>query len=93
MITMTTQVDDEAFAAVERKSSVVFVDGKPVLPDNKTGGRAVNFLLLFSCFAFGCSQFLFGFDNSVISPIVALQPFVRYLYRQALGLKLAATAT
>lgn len=67
--------------ARERKLSfaeVQYVEGLPgpVMPETVTSGRPVNFLLTVACLAFGCSSFLFGFDNNVIGPIVALRPFV-----------------
>lgn len=65
----------------ERKLSyaeVQHVDGLPgpVMPETETDGHPINLLLLVACITFGCSSFLFGFDNNVIGPIVALQPFV-----------------
>ena len=65
----------------ERKLSyaeVQHVDGVPgpVMPETETNGHPINFLLIIACVTFGCSSFLFGFDNNVIGPIVALRPFV-----------------
>lgn len=65
----------------ERKLSyaeVQHVDGLPgpVIPHTEVGGSAINIFLIVTCFAFGCSSFLFGFDNSVIGPVVALESFV-----------------
>jgi hypothetical protein len=39
--------------------------------------NAVNILLAFSCFACGAASFLFGYDDKVISPVVALPGYVR----------------
>lgn len=39
-------------------------------------GKAVNAYLLFACATFGSATFIFGFDDRVISPIAALEPFV-----------------
>lgn len=65
----------------ERKLSyaeVQHVDGLPgpVMPDTEVSGSAINNFLIVTCVAFGCSSFLFGFDNSVIGPVVALESFV-----------------
>lgn len=79
---MSSEDEKETFEKVrERKLSyaeVQHVDGYsvPVMPDTETGGRPINLLLIVACIAFGCSSFLFGFDNNVIGPIVALKPFV-----------------
>lgn len=67
--------------ARERKLSfaeVQHVEGLPgpVMPETAAGGHPINFLLIVACLAFGSSSFLFGFDNNVIGPIVALRPFV-----------------
>ncbi|KAL1614623.1 hypothetical protein SLS54_009593 [Diplodia seriata] len=42
----------------------------------KPQGKAVNALLVATCTVFAAASFLFGFDDKVISPIVALEPFV-----------------
>lgn len=39
-------------------------------------GPAVNPLLIFACATFAAASFLFGYDDKVISPIIALEPFV-----------------
>lgn len=51
----------------------------PVISDSNVSGKPVNALLLMACFAFGASSFLFGFDDKLISPLVALEPFVSHL--------------
>lgn len=48
----------------------------PVMPDTETAGRPINLLLTVACIAVGGSSFIFGFDNQVIGPVVALKPFV-----------------
>lgn len=79
---MSFNREKETFENVrERKLSyaeVQHVEGYsvPVMPDTETAGRPTNLLLMVACVAFGCSSFLFGFDNNVIGPIVALKPFV-----------------
>lgn len=65
--------------SLNEKSSVKMIESVkvvPVLSEAETHGKVVNPLLIFTCIAFGASTLLFGFDNNVISPIVALQPFV-----------------
>ncbi|EOD51388.1 putative sugar transporter protein [Neofusicoccum parvum] len=44
--------------------------------DIKPEGNAVNTFLIMTCTVFAAASFLFGFDDKVISPIVALEPFV-----------------
>ncbi|KAI7781292.1 sugar transporter [Diaporthe eres] len=39
-------------------------------------GNAVNPFLIFACVTFAAASFLFGYDDKVISPIIALKPFV-----------------
>lgn len=79
---MSSEGEKEPFENVrERKLSyaeVQHVEGYsvPVMPETETTGRPINLLLIVACVAFGCSSFLFGFDNNVIGPIVALKPFV-----------------
>lgn len=79
---MSSDGGKETFENIrERKLSyaeVQHVEGYsvPVIPDTETTGRPINLLLIVACVAFGCSSFLFGFDNNVIGPIVALKPFV-----------------
>ena len=34
-------------------------------------------MLIVACVSFGAASFLFGFDNAIISPVVALKPFVK----------------
>lgn len=83
---MSSKGEKETFENVrERKLSyaeVQHVEGysAPVMPDSETAGRPINLLLIVACIAFGCSSFLFGFDNNVIGPIVALKPFVSDIF-------------
>ncbi|KAK7702694.1 hypothetical protein SLS57_011245 [Botryosphaeria dothidea] len=44
--------------------------------DVKQEGKAVNPFLIATCTTFAAASFLFGFDDKVISPIIALEPFV-----------------
>ncbi|KAL2005563.1 hypothetical protein VTN00DRAFT_10056 [Thermoascus crustaceus] len=64
-----------------KKIDVQHVDGvleteKTTPPNLEEEGRAVNALLILACIAFGAASFLFGFDNNIISPVVALEEFV-----------------
>lgn len=47
-------------------------DQNPSLPT----GNPINAFLIYTCTTFAAASLLFGFDDKVISPIVALQPFV-----------------
>ncbi|KAJ5246907.1 hypothetical protein N7468_001890 [Penicillium chermesinum] len=40
---------------------------------------AVNLLLILACVVFGAASFMFGYDDKVISPIIALPAFVSRL--------------
>ncbi|KAK9371606.1 general substrate transporter [Lipomyces chichibuensis] len=48
-----------------------------VAQDSRPLGRVTNPFLVFSLMVFGASTLLFGFDNNVVSPIAALEPFVQ----------------
>ncbi|KAL9931277.1 hypothetical protein V8E36_009884 [Tilletia maclaganii] len=48
----------------------------PTLPKGQTRGRIFTPLLVYSMFVAGMSAASFAYENSVISPIVALEPFV-----------------
>lgn len=61
-----------SFGVVQRIDGI---DG-PVIPHSATRGSPINFLLVVTCIAFGCSSFLTGMDDKIISPLVALEPFV-----------------
>ncbi|KAB8073521.1 general substrate transporter [Aspergillus leporis] len=39
-------------------------------------GKVVNFYLILACTAFASASFIFGFDDKIISPVAALEPFV-----------------
>ncbi|KAI9045666.1 general substrate transporter [Aspergillus affinis] len=39
-------------------------------------GKTVNSYLILACTAFGAASFIFGFDDKIISPVAALEPFV-----------------
>ena len=50
-------------------------------------GNPINAFLIYACTTFAAASLLFGYDDKVISPIVALQPFVRCMtkYYQVLS--------
>lgn len=81
-------IDEHKDAVVTAKTSSLAVlhqeDGQPPTiktygPDSPilTSGNAVNPFLIFACVTFAAASFLFGYDDKVISPIIALEPFVR----------------
>lgn len=43
------------------------------------GKRAVNALLVLACTVFAAASFIFGYDDKLISPVIALPLFVRRL--------------
>lgn len=45
------------------------------------GQRAVNALLILACTVFAAASFIFGYDDKLISPVMALPQFVRRLGR------------
>lgn len=62
-----------------KKPAVSHLEGmthRPYFLETEVSGRTVNGLLILACITFGSAAFLFGFDNNVISPVVALEPFV-----------------
>lgn len=54
------------------------VDG-PVMSEADAKGKAMCPMLLYSIVVIGASAFLYGYDNAVVSPVAALEPFVRKL--------------
>lgn len=61
----------------DKSAGVQHVDGvgstSPAISPDK---GAVNALLILACIAFGSASFLFGYDDKVISPVVALSAYV-----------------
>lgn len=52
--------------------------GRNVVLASETDSEKVwNPLLILSCVAFGCTSVLFGYDDKVISPVAAMEQFVR----------------
>lgn len=55
--------------------------GRPVLTVAEVGDaatkRALNLRSIFAMVVFGCSSFMFGYDNGIIGSLVALPDFVR----------------
>jgi len=61
----------EPYVAQQENSNIIVVP-----EDQETKGKAINALLIFACITVGGSSMLFGYDDKVISPIAALEPFV-----------------
>lgn len=47
-------------------------------------GRAINALLILACTVFAAASFIFGYDDKLISPVIALPPFVGHLRKPRL---------
>lgn len=57
--------------------------------DNAHQGKgAINALLILACIVFAAASFIFGYDDKLISPVIALPPFVRRLCRITPGFHL-----
>ncbi|EKG14408.1 hypothetical protein MPH_08397 [Macrophomina phaseolina MS6] len=72
---MSKEFDQTVMAEKSKSES----DGEVVYHEHvdiKQEGKAVNPFLIFTCTVFAAASFLFGFDDKVISPIIALEPFV-----------------
>ncbi|KAK9364665.1 general substrate transporter [Lipomyces kononenkoae] len=61
----------------QETNAVEDVNAYIVKADDRTFSQVANPFLVFAMMVFGASTLLFGFDNNVISPIAALEPFVR----------------
>lgn len=62
--------------------------GRPVLTAAEVGDtskRALNFRSIFAMVVFGCSSFMFGYDNGIIGSLVALPLFVEKYQGSALN--------
>ncbi|KAL4782691.1 general substrate transporter [Aspergillus varians] len=74
---------DSPKAETEKPAQSWHVDGieepslQPEIPAAGSDKGAVNAMLIIACVAFGSGSFVFGFDDKVISPLVALSEFVR----------------
>lgn len=68
----TILIDGKMVAKAEVGDVTTLPSSQVIAPDK----GAVNALLVLSCVAFGAASFLFGYDDKVISPIVALQQYV-----------------
>lgn len=80
---MSSEIDEPKVNIVTAKTESLAVlhqeDGGPTITTygDKAQGNAVNGLLIFASVTFAAASFLFGYDDKVISPIIALEPFVR----------------
>ena len=61
-------------SVAQHEDSSTTTDSLP--SEEQTKRTAINALLIFSCLTVGASSMLFGYDDKVISPIAALEPFV-----------------
>lgn len=83
----SSEIDEKKDAVIQAKTESLAVlhqeDGQgPTITTYgdgaiTTSGNAVNPFLIFACVTFAAASFLFGYDDKVISPIIALEPFVR----------------
>lgn len=78
MAALATDSDTQSVKTIEKTMQDATheenADGErsPSLPT----GNPINAFLIYTCTTFAAASLLFGFDDKVISPIVALQPFV-----------------
>lgn len=90
-------IDEQKNPVVQAKTESLAVlhqeDGQPPTitvfgqgGDITTSGNAVNPFLIFACVTFAAASFLFGYDDKVISPIIALEPFVSTKPTHPLGI-------
>lgn len=63
-----TQIAEKTIAALHHENG----EPAPIVAE----GSPVNGFLIFACVTFAAASFLFGYDDKVISPIMALEPFV-----------------
>lgn len=72
---MSFEIADQKDAA-EKTEAVTAQHQEDPLSPIVADGNAVNPFLIFACVTFAAASFLFGYDDKVISPIIALEPFV-----------------
>ncbi|KAH8431249.1 uncharacterized protein LDX57_008911 [Aspergillus melleus] len=65
-----------AMSSSSKSTEVQHVDFPDEMIPASTGKSAVNLALMLACVVFGAASFLFGFDDKIISPVAALEPFV-----------------
>lgn len=63
----------KSYADVYRHPSVA----GPVMNEEDVSGKAMCPMLMYSIVVIGASAFLYGYDNAIVSPVAALEPFVR----------------
>lgn len=49
----------------------------PAMSTADARGKAMCPMLIYSIIIIGASAFLYGYDNAIVSPVAALEPFVR----------------
>lgn len=72
---MSFEIDDQKHGA-EKADAITAHHEEDSLSPIVAEGKAVNPFLIFACVTFAAASFLFGYDDKVISPIMALHPFV-----------------
>lgn len=67
--------DDNRRVSYYDVHSTAGVDG-PIMSEADATGKAMCPMLMYSIVVIGASAFLYGYDNAIVSPVAALQPFV-----------------
>lgn len=71
------EIDGSKTSSTEKMDAVGVLHHEDPPAPIVSHGKAVNVFLIFACTTFAAASFLFGYDDKVISPIIALEPFVR----------------
>lgn len=83
------ELNNEALEKQVSRPAHVDQAGRPVLTVEEVGGaasqRALNFKSIYAMVVFGCSSFMFGYDNGIIGSLVSLPDFVRKYQGSALN--------
>lgn len=72
----TIEIDGSKTPSTEKTDAVGVLHHEEPPATIVAKGSAVNGFLIFACTTFAAASFLFGYDDKVISPIIALEPFV-----------------
>lgn len=73
---MTSSIEVDKTSSTEKTDAVGVLHHEEPPSPIVAQGKAVNTFLIFACTTFAAASFLFGYDDKVISPIIALEPFV-----------------
>lgn len=75
------ELSNEALEKQVSRPAHVDAAGRPVIAKEEVAGasttRALNFRSIYAMVVFGCSSFMFGYDNGIIGSLVSLPDFVR----------------